>query len=190
MVTDRVAGNRTERIHHFVGHLKHLGETSVTSTRSIIVLPLLCALLSCASSSQPSTEDSAAAEDQTLIADVPIRELTAYKKAGRTWRSFVIPSGLDREHLVELARELHRRNPVASCRFFDDASQFDQYREWDQHYPSASHPYPEQWVNKHYIAMLNKMLAPGGSRWQLEAAEGGLHLLSKDAKSMTIAVIE
>lgn len=188
MVTDRVAGNRTERIHHFVGHLKHPGETSVTSTRNIIVLLLLCGLLSCASSSQPSTEDSA--EDQTLIAAVSIRELTAYKKAGRPWRSFVIPSGLDREHLVELARELHRRDPVASFRFFDDASQFDQYREWDQHYPNASHPYPEQWVSQHYIAMLNEMLVRGGSRWQLEAAEGGLHLLSTDAKSMTIAVIE
>jgi hypothetical protein len=118
------------------------------------------------------------------------RELSPYVKAGRNWRSFVILSNLQRDALVAVARELHKSDPASSFRFFTDDSQYEQFKLWDQNYPDARYPFPESWARKHYIAMVNKMLSPGGAQWQLLAEEGGMDLLPAGAQSMTIAVLE
>ena len=101
----------------------------------------------------------------------------------------MVPQNLHREKLIELARELHKRDPASSFRFFDDASQYEQFKLWDQHYPDPRYPSPESWVRRHYVAMLNTMLSSAGPRWELVAMEGGIHLIP-DARSTTIAVID
>jgi hypothetical protein len=111
-------------------------------------------------------------------------------KAGRNWRSVVIPANLQRDGVVALASELHKSDPSSSFRFFTDDSQYEQFKLWDQNYPDARYPSPESWTRQHYIAMVNKMLVRGGARWQLEAEEGGMNLLPPGAQSMTIAVLE
>ncbi|WP_321470110.1 hypothetical protein [uncultured Paludibaculum sp.] len=93
--------------------------------------------------------------------------MSAYNKGGRTWRTILIKSPISDADLVALARYLHDLLRDESIRIVDDASQIKAYEDWDQNYPDAAYPFPEQWVRRHHIATINKMLAPGGAAWQL-----------------------
>lgn len=126
----------------------------------------------------------------TNVGGIEIRELPSYPRFGRTWRAVVIPQNLNRDELIALARQLHKRDPVSLFHFFDDDSQYDQFRLWDQNYPDPAYPSPETWARRHYIAaMLDPPLPNGRRRWQLEARDSGMHLLLPDG-SGTLAIIE
>jgi hypothetical protein len=126
-----------------------------------------------------------AARPQTI----EYRELAASTKSGRKWRAIVIQKRCEREQLIRLASDLHKADPTSSFRFFDDDEQYEAFRIHDENYPNPRYPFPEVWVNKHYIGLLNKIGDAQGSRWELWAMPGGFHLLS-GGQSQTIAVIE
>ena len=101
---------------------------------------------------------------------ISVKVLATYRKDDQTWKYLLIPHKLTRERLIKLARELHRAEPDTSFGLFDDDKQFQQFMAWNKNYPSAAYPYPEKWVEKHYIAMINKM----GGEWQLVAMYASL----------------
>lgn len=72
-------------------------------------------------------------------------------------------------------------------RFFDDDAGFEQFRSWDESYPSPGHPYPESWVERHYLAMLNAMGGANGLEWRLDATRLGLPGVDR---SMTMATFD
>lgn len=128
----------------------------------------------------PSTErrsPTAEPKNRSEIAGIPVRELGQYRKGNRVWKGLLVPQGITRNQLIRVASEIHRMNPGTAYRFVDDDSQYQRFVLWDQHYPDPAYPYPESWVNSHYLAMLNRMLTRDGTAWQLHTAEGGRHLL-------------
>jgi hypothetical protein len=82
--------------------------------------------------------------------------------------------------LITLARQLHRLYPSDSINIFDDDTKLKAYRDWTLNYPSKAYPYPEAWVNKHHVAMVNKMFDAGRGRWQLLG--GSAHPERPDSK--------
>lgn len=120
---------------------------------------------------------------------VEIRELPSYRKAGQNWRNIVVPPGIERESLIALATELHRQDSESSFRFFDDDEHFNAFQVWDEHYPDPNYPSPEEWTERHYLAMLNPMGTREGLQWQLIVVEG-MYLLPKNWQSLTLATFE
>ena len=83
--------------------------------------------------------------------------LWTYTKGGKMWRNLVIQSGLGRDTLGNLARELRRMDRTSSWRLFDDDAQFKQFRDWDVNYPNPRYPFPETWVNNHLVGTVQYM---------------------------------
>lgn len=79
----------------------------------------------------------------------------------------VVKGRLGDQELIELAKQLHRTYRDDSMQIFDDASGIKAYENWTKNYPSSAYPYPEKWLKKHHLGMINKMLARGGAKWQL-----------------------
>lgn len=99
---------------------------------------------------------------------VPTKSLGTYKKAGRIWTNLLIPRKLSRERLIKLAQDLHKSEPTTAFRFFDDDSQFQQFKDWDINYPSSVYQYPQKWVKAHHIANLQQMAYDtSGPKWVL-----------------------
>jgi hypothetical protein len=74
-----------------------------------------------------------------------------------------------------LAKQLHAESPETPFRFFTDDKQFQKFMKWDLHYVSGAYPYPKEWTEKHYIAMLNRMgINRFEAKWQLLAMNSGL----------------
>jgi hypothetical protein len=67
--------------------------------------------------------------------------------------------------LITLALFFRTFAPNSPVRFFDDDKKFAEFKKADINYPN--YPSPENWTNKHYIALLNKMLTDDGPKWQL-----------------------
>lgn len=116
------------------------------------------------------------------ILPVKFKELKSYQFGGVVWRSIVIPPNLEKEKLIALAHYLHQSASTTSFRIFDDDNEkeYKKFMESDIHYQDNSYPYPEAWLQKHYIAIINKMLADGGARWQLYAMDAGMKYAGDD----------
>lgn len=98
---------------------------------------------------------------------VPFRELESYKKSGVLWRNIVVDKKIKREDLIKLAKELHAAFPTTPFRIFTDDKEFQTFMLRDINYPDPAYRYPEEWVKKHHIGIINKMLNGSGPRWQL-----------------------
>jgi hypothetical protein len=92
--------------------------------------------------------------------------------------------------LVALAEKLHREDPNASVRFFDDDAKYKEFRLWDENYPDQRYPSPEDWTERHYLALLNLIQDRGQRRWELWAMDGGSHLLPPGGDGQKIAFIK
>jgi hypothetical protein len=130
-----------------------------------------------------------ASAPQTLP-KIEYRELTPSAKFRRRWRAVVVPGGINREQLVQLARQIHASDPASSVRFFTDGSEYEAFRQHDENYPDPQYPSPEDWAATHYIALLNLISDRQGWRWELWAMDGGFWLLPPGATGQTIAVIK
>jgi hypothetical protein len=117
----------------------------------------------------------------TATSSVSFKELESYKKGGVTWRNIVVDKKIKRDDLIKLARDLHGAYPITPFRIFTDDEKFKEFMQRDIHYPDPSYTYPEAWAKKHYIAIINKMTAEGGMRWQLypQGLEG-MKFVAKD----------
>jgi hypothetical protein len=116
--------------------------------------------------------DRAAGEKKTahLRAPVSYSELKPYFTGkGKKWRNIVIPAQVGQERLIHFAKQLHKENPTDSFHIFDNDSQFEQYMNWDVHYPNKAHPLPEEWAEKHHVGNITLMLnrATNQVEWQL-----------------------
>lgn len=116
------------------------------------------------------------------------RELAKSRKGDRTFRNFVVSDPISREELIALAENVHRLYPNDAARFFDDDKEFGQFAEWDANYPDKRYPYPKEWAAKHYLALMNRMGAQGGPRWELSATDGGDRFIRNG--DTTLAVIK
>lgn len=131
---------------------------------------------------------------------VEYRELQNYEKAGKTWKNIVIPSGTSQKDLIALAKELHKKDTKSYFHIFDDDAKFQEYMDWDINYGKVkdkdgknktidqcldiaycqklvqqqkyAYPFPEEWDNKHDIAIINEMLGSGGLKWKLSTSSG------------------
>ena len=96
------------------------------------------------------------------------RELESYEKAGSNWRNILIRRNTSQDDLIKLARKLHQEDPTSYFRFLDNDEEFQQYMDWDKNYPDDNYPYPKEWTEKHYIAMINQM----SGTWSLHSRIG------------------
>ncbi len=95
------------------------------------------------------------------------RELATYNKGSFRYRNLLIRRDTDRDDLIQLARKLHQEDPKSNIRFFDDDKKFKDYMAWDINYRDPAHPFPEDWTESHYIAMVYKMAGDKGIGWYL-----------------------
>lgn len=128
-------------------------------------------------------KEEADAKAKPVILRLIEKELAPTWNAGSKvgeWRTVVVPAGINRTQLVELARALHRRNPRSSFEFIDDDSRYAEYTEWVE---TGRGPEKElqDWADKHDLALVNTKLI--GNRWQLYSLPAGrvrLHFDSED----------
>jgi len=149
-----------------------------------------------------ATALAAATPIPVAAAQISYKELGRYNDAGRTWVNILIPPAMDRETLVQLAQQLREQDVSSSFNIFDDASQLDQFVNSSINYGKVrdkdgvikditqcadiqycsdlvkqgkdAYPYPEEWANQHYIAMINEMaIARGRLQWQLMIQKDG-----------------
>lgn len=78
-----------------------------------------------------------------------------------------MPVGISREDLIELAKDIHQKDPQSCYHIFDDDAQFEQFKNWDVNYPDPAFPFPEEWAEKHHIANTQLMAETGGVKWGL-----------------------
>lgn len=116
---------------------------------------------------------------------ITYKELESYEKAGDIWKSIVIPIDTNKEDLIKLAKDIHQRDPLSSYHIFDDDTKFQEYKDWDINYGKIkdqdgkvkdivecinieycrslaqqgkyAYSFPEEWVNKHLVADIQKM---------------------------------
>lgn len=111
---------------------------------------------------------------------IAFRELERYRSAGRVWRNVVVPRNIKKEEIIALAKYLHRTDPITPFHMFDDDKEFRKFMDSDINYGIKAYPYPEAWVKRHYIAIINKILDGGGARWQLYAMDAGMKYADDD----------
>jgi len=90
------------------------------------------------------------------------KELAPYLHAGTFVRSYLVPAGTKAESLVDLAQKLHSEYPESRLQFFDDASQYDEYRECDElylHLPKKPREFPTEWFSVHLVGKVHKSLS-------------------------------
>lgn len=95
-----------------------------------------------------------------------------YKKGlgGATWGNLSVSPTITRSELSAVAKHFHRQNPKLPFHIFTDYAGVEKYVKYDSHYgtPQAgAYPYPKAWAEKHYVGMVNCMIAPGGCNWEL-----------------------
>jgi hypothetical protein len=88
---------------------------------------------------------------------------------GETWKAVVIPKGTSREDVVNLARDIHAKDPETYYEIFDDATELAAYIKWSKSDNARGVYFPEDWVMDHSIGMINKMLTTYGTRWQFSS---------------------
>lgn len=135
-----------------------------------IVALLALGVASC--SNEPTATKSVAPPPQRAkpalpAARIPYSLAGGHTKADRYWRMVVVKAPLTDSDLIALAKDLHTTYSEESICIFDDASKIKAYEDWDENYPNDAYPFPKQWVRKHHIGTVNRMLSPGGSTWQL-----------------------
>ncbi len=129
----------------------------------------------------PTTQPASDAEPTTVVeedktADLIIRELSSHRKGSRKWRNILVKADITREELIELAQEMHKRDSQTSFNFFNDDSQFKNYLQWEKYYPNKYYPFPEEWLKKHNLGMLNRMGPVSDNRWELLSWDGAFVL--------------
>lgn len=134
---------------------------------------------------QPKDSSAPQAEKPKAV----YRKLSSYQSIGKTWRIIVISPNTNKEEIIRLGKELHTTDPSGLYHIYDDDKQIQRFIDANIHYPDPKYPTPESWLRKHYIAMINKMIAKSGAKWQLVAMDAGLQL-SSSPNTTVIADLE
>ena len=82
----------------------------------------------------------------------------------------LVQKGLTDAQLIELAKDLHRKEPAVTFWFLDDDSKSDEMMTWVKAYAAgeadASDPITT-WMSEHIVANLQQYLRDGGRYWAL-----------------------
>ncbi len=80
--------------------------------------------------STPSAQAAASTATARPTSAMPVqyRELPSYRSSALTWRNILVPARIGRQELIQLARELHRRDPNGFYHIFNDDSQFEEFK--------------------------------------------------------------
>ena len=82
----------------------------------------------------------------------------------------LVQKGLTEAQLVDLAKDLHRKEPAVTFWFLDDDSKSDEMMKWVKAYAAgeadASDPITN-WMSDHIVANLQQYFGEGGRYWAL-----------------------
>jgi hypothetical protein len=82
----------------------------------------------------------------------------------------LVQKGLTDAQLIELAKDLHRKEPAVTFWFLDDDSKSDEMMTWVKAYAAgeadASDPITN-WMSEHIVANLQQYFREGGRYWAL-----------------------
>ncbi len=82
----------------------------------------------------------------------------------------LVGKGLTDAQLIEMAKDLHRKEPAVLFWFLDDDSKFDEMMKWVTAYEAgeadASDPITN-WMSEHIVANLQQYFREGGRYWAL-----------------------
>lgn len=82
----------------------------------------------------------------------------------------LVQKGLTDAQLIELAKDLHRKEPAVTFWFLDDDSKSDEMMTWVKAYAAgeadASDPITN-WMSDHIVANLQQYFGEGGRYWAL-----------------------
>jgi hypothetical protein len=106
-----------------------------------------------------------------------VRELPGYDVPGGIhWRAVLVAPGLSSDQLTALARWLHAQAPATPIEVFDDAAQFPQFVQYQQHLGLGNedaYPAPQAWEDAHDLGVIQKMATRPGGQWQFTPFQGG-----------------
>jgi hypothetical protein len=104
------------------------------------------------------------------VSDIDYEVAAEYVKDGQQWKIAVVdrPMLSDGE-LVRLGALLRAEHPDTRVHIFGDGEQVDEYVEWTTSHPERPSPFPETWVKRHHLAIIDKSGTPEGSHWHLIA---------------------
>lgn len=82
----------------------------------------------------------------------------------------LVKKGLTDAQLIELAKDLHRKEPAVTFWFLDDDSKSEEMMKWVKAYEAgesdASDPITD-WMSEHIVANLQQYFREGGRYWTL-----------------------
>lgn len=82
----------------------------------------------------------------------------------------LVEKGLTDAQLIELAKDLHRKEPAVTFWFLDDDSKSEEMMKWVKAYAAgeadASDPITN-WMSEHIVANLQQYFGEGGRYWAL-----------------------
>jgi hypothetical protein len=130
--------------------------------------------------------------------DIRVKEVGSYR-IGKTSRSvLLIPRNLNREELIDLARDIHIRNPKGGgFDLFDDDSQMTAYLEHKNNLLDAyinpqkmKFAYPEQFVQTHRVAIIQMVDCKTDGRFKWRLTNGMVDSLVVDDSRNIIVDLE
>jgi hypothetical protein len=80
----------------------------------------------------------------------------------------LVEKGLTDAQLIELAKDLHRKEPAVTFWFLDDDSKSDEMMTWVKAYAAGEAEADDpitNWMSEHIVANLQQYLGEGGSRY-------------------------
>lgn len=94
------------------------------------------------------------------------KKLTSYELRGFTFSYYLIPSGLEREELIQTAQELHKSEPAAQLILVDEETGLDDYIKYCREISRGNTEVelPKEWVDAHLIANVQRFL---DGKWYL-----------------------
>lgn len=80
----------------------------------------------------------------------------------------LVQKGLTDAQLIELAKDLHRKEPAVTFWFLDDDSKSDEMMTWVKAYAAGEAEISDpitNWMSEHIVANLQQYFGEGGSRY-------------------------
>ena len=82
----------------------------------------------------------------------------------------LVQKGLTDAQLIELAKDLHRKEPAVTFWFLDDDSKSDEMMRWVKAYAAGEAEISDpitNWMSEHIVANLQQYFREGGRYWAL-----------------------
>ena len=100
-----------------------------------------------------------------------IEKLQSCMLRGIKFSYYKLPAGLNREDLIETAKEIHRAEPDANLILVDDAAEVGEYINYAQAFSSNNFEVklPKEWADRHVVANLQKLMS---GKWRLYEGYG------------------